>query len=156
MVSTRFLMISILFIGLSIFMVAFLYLPYLTNVFVEIDPSYAYLQLPGLIGIYLTLIPFCYALYQSFLLLRYIEQRNVFSLHSAKALKSIRSCAFVIAGFYIVGCIFFFTQNALHPSLLLISVAIIFVCFVISVFSGLLQALLTSAVEIKEENELTV
>ena len=109
-----------------------------------------------LTGIYITTIPFFYALYQAFQLLRYIEQKQAFSDGTLVALKKIKVCAFAILTLYIVGSTFLMTQSAFHPSLWLIGGAIMFASVVIAVFVQLLQGLLNSAMEIKAENELTV
>ena len=57
---------------------------------------------------------------------------------------------------YVVGSIGLLLLNVLHPGIFLTGIAIIFTSLVIAVFAAVLQALFKSALEIKEENELTI
>ena len=85
--------IGIIMLGLFIFA-----LPSLAKYSVEMNPEYANLQYPVLIGLYLTGIPFFFALYQALKLLSYIENNNAFSelavtsLGSYKALCKYHQC----------------------------------------------------------------
>jgi len=154
--STLFLKITIFIIGLIVISLSLFWLPYAANSLAEMYPEYAHLRFPILIGIYLTVIPFFIALYHALKLLHVIEQQRAFSQISVNALKQIKYCAITISLIYIIGAIYLITENALHPSLIVIGVTIIFASFVVSVFSDVLQKLLNSALEIKLENDLTV
>lgn len=154
--STLFLKITIFIIGLIVISLSLFWLPYAANSLAEMYPEYAHLRFPILIGIYLTVIPFFIALYHALKLLHVIEQQRAFSPISVNALKQIKYCAITISLIYIIGAIYLITENALHPSLIVIGVTIIFASFVVSVFSDVLQKLLNSALEIKLENDLTV
>jgi len=102
-------------------------------------------------------VPFYFALYQTFHLLRYIEENTAFSDLSVKALKNIKYCAVTISGFYIVGMpLFSFIAKKVDPPVGFIGLIIIFASFVIAVFAAILQRLLQEAINIKSENDLTV
>ncbi|MFJ7738356.1 DUF2975 domain-containing protein [Lysinibacillus sp. NPDC097287] len=112
------------------------------------NPEYAYLRFSVLIGLNITAIPFCLALYQALKLLNYINSENGFSERSVISLKQIKNYAMIIIILYVMGMIFLISQNALHPGITII-------CFVI-IFAAVLQELLRSSLEIKGENDLTI
>ncbi|QKS70402.1 DUF2975 domain-containing protein [Paenalkalicoccus suaedae] len=154
--TTLFLKISLVVVGIIILSMSLFLLPWLSQEAIVISPDLSYLQYPVLIGIYVTAIPFFIALYQSFALLKRIDEHNAFSYFSVKALKNIKQCAMTIAGLYTLGIIALFFLHALHPSIALVGLAILFASVIIAVFASLLQKLLLQALLIKSENELTV
>ncbi|WP_413381924.1 DUF2975 domain-containing protein [Alkalihalobacillus sp. 1P02AB] len=153
---TTFLKVVVILIGIIIFALSIFWLPWIANESVKVAPEYAYLHYPVLIGLYVTTIPFFFALYQALRLLKYIEENIVFSNSSVIALKNIKCCAILISILYVVGSIFLVTLNALHPGIGFIGIIIIFASLVIAVFSAVLQTLLEGAINIKLENDLTV
>lgn len=96
-----------------------------------------------LFGLTLSIVPYFFALAQSFHLLTYIDHGQSFSNLSVRALQKIKRCAFVISGIYVI-------------TLPLVAVVPIFASLVIALFSALLQNLLSEAIEIKNENQLTI
>lgn len=154
--TTTFLKVAIFLIWITLLVLCIFGLPWLSHYTVEMFPEFSYLRYPVLVGLYVTMLPFCIALYQSIRLLMLIENNNAFSTLSVKALKSIKYCAVVIAILYGIGSIFLFSQNALHPGIALIGFAIIFASIVIAVFTVVLLKLLNNALEIKLEHDLTV
>ncbi|CAG9621762.1 DUF2975 domain-containing protein [Sutcliffiella rhizosphaerae] len=119
-------------------------------------PEYAFLQYPGLLGLYVTTIPFFIALYQASTLLNFIENHNAFSESAVIPLNNIKKCAILISNMYVIGCIFLLLQNALHPGIGIIALIIIFSCSLLAVFTAVLKKLLTNAIVLKAENESTV
>nr|WP_275583378.1 DUF2975 domain-containing protein [Bacillus pakistanensis] len=119
----------------------------------EMYPEYAYLRFPVLIG---TAIPFFLALYQALKLLSYIERNHAFSELAVNSLKHIKYCAMTIIALYIFGMLLLVSQNALHPSIGMIGLTIIFTAFVMLLFATVLQEPLRNELEIKSENDLTV
>src|SRR5690606_5572135 len=119
-------------------------------------PEYAYLRYPILFGMYVTVIPFYIALFQAYKILKYIEIKNAFSQLALQSLQIIKRCAVTISILYVVGSIGLLLLNVLHPGIFLAGITIIFTSLVIAVFAAVLQALFKSALEIKEENELTI
>lgn len=120
-------------------------------------PELAQLQYPILVGMYLVMIPFFFALYQTLKLLGYIEKGNAFSASSVKALKKIKYCAVLISVLYVVEMPFLYrlTQVDDTPGIF-IGLFVIFTSAVIAVFAAVLQKRLKNAVAIKSENDLTV
>lgn len=113
---------------------------------------------PIIIGIYVTIIPFYFALYQAIKLLCYVDKSNAFSELSVKALKNIKYCAISISIFYatiLPVCISYSRKND-FPGLVIIGIFSIYTSAVIAVFAAILQRLLKEAIDIKSENDLTV
>lgn len=150
------LKLAIFVIGIIMLGLCVIWLPWMAKNAAEMNPEYAYLRLPVLVGMYITAIPFFVALYQSLKLLRYIESGNAFSELVVISLKHIKHCAMGIIILYIIGFFFLVSQSALHPGIAIIGLAIIFGAFIIAVFAAVLQELLRNALEMKSENDLTV
>ncbi|QQZ09916.1 DUF2975 domain-containing protein [Heyndrickxia vini] len=154
--TTIFLKLAIFILGIIILSLCVFLLPELANVAAKKNPEYAFLRFPILVGLYLTAIPFYLALYQGLKLLHFIEKKNAFSDIAVTSLGHIKICAITIFILYVIGIIVLVSQNALHPGIALSGAVIIFATLVISFFAAVLQELLRNALDIKEENDLTV
>lgn len=112
----------------------------------------------GLIPIYLTLLPFLFALAQTFLLLRSIDKHEAFSLSSIRALRNIKVAAVTMTVLYWCGMPLVFLVAELDdaPGLILFGFAFTCLPLVIATFAAVLQKLVYSAVALKAENDLTV
>lgn len=152
----RFLKLAVYGIGIIILLLCIFALPFLAKHAAEANPEYAHLQYPVLIGLYITTIPFFFALYQALKLLGYIENNNAFSELSVKGLALIKYCASTISILYVVGMILLAVQNALHPGIAIIGFVIFFTSVVIMIFMDVLQELLENVLKIKLENDLTI
>lgn len=113
---------------------------------------------PILLGLYIPVVPFFFALYQAKKLLDYIEQNNAFSIPSVKAFRTIKICAATISALFMLGLpyIFYVAEKDDAPGVVLLTGVIIFTSFVIATFAAVLQRLIQHAVDIKAENDLTV
>ncbi|MBU6081774.1 DUF2975 domain-containing protein [Allobacillus halotolerans] len=154
--TTFFLKTTVFLIGIMILLLSAFFLPWLASYTASMYPEFAYLQYPVLIGMYVTAIPFFFALYQALKLLNYIDHGKAFTDQSLEALNSIKYCAILISGLYVIGTIFLISQSSLHPSVAIIGFIIIFTSVVIAVFAAVLQKLFKNALVIKSENDLTV
>ncbi|EOR21410.1 DUF2975 domain-containing protein [Niallia sp. FSL W8-1348] len=123
-----------------------------------VNPEYAHILYPIVIGIYVSAIPFYMALYQALRILGYIDKNEAFSEVSIKALSRIKKDAIVISIVYVlmVPFIFLLAQIEDAPGLILFGMVPIFASIVIAVFAAVLQRLLQQAIDIKSENDLTV
>lgn len=120
-------------------------------------PELEKLQYPLLVGMYLAMIPFFIALYQTLKLLSYIDRNEAFSKLSVKALKTIKYCAITISILYVLELPFLYllTKADDAPGIL-IGITVIFASMVVAVFAAVLQRLLQDAIDIKAENDLIV
>lgn len=154
--STIFLKLSVFLIGIIVLVLSIFLLPRLANEAAVIAPDLAYLQYLVLFGLYVTAIPFFFALYQALRLLNFIDNNNAFSNLSVKALKYVTYCALTISVLYVIGGLLLFIQNALHPGIAILGLTITFASAIIAVFALTLKRLLKNAIDMKSENDLTV
>ncbi|XEC94221.1 DUF2975 domain-containing protein [Paenibacillus tarimensis] len=154
--STLFLKTAVFLIGTPVLALCIFALPWLANN--PVNPDYAHILYPILIGLYVSVIPFFVALYQAFRLLSYIDKNKAFSQISVKALKNIKYCAITISTLYVVMMPFVYLVAELDdaPGLIIIGMVPIFASMVIAVFAAVLQRLLQEAIDIKSENDLIV
>jgi len=154
--STLFLKIAVFLIGIPVLALSIFGLLWLSNN--PVDPDYAHILYPILVGMYVSVIPFFFALYQAFKLLSYIDKDQSFSELSVRSLKKIKFCAMSISGLYIVIIPFVYLVADLDdaPGLIIIGMVPIFASIVIAVFAAVLQRLLQEAIDIKSENDLIV
>lgn len=113
---------------------------------------------PILLGMYIPVLPFIFALIQGIKLLGYIDQGKAFSDLSVRALNSIKYCAIIIAGFYVAGMpyVYLVADKDDAPGVIVIGLIIIFAALVVSTFAAVLEKVLRDAIDIKSENDLTV
>ncbi|HZG71965.1 MAG TPA: DUF2975 domain-containing protein [Chondromyces sp.] len=159
--STLFLKIAVIFIGIPVLAMCLFLLPQIAgeaNEAAERGSDLAFVVYGILMVMYVSAVPFYFALYQSFNLLSYIDKNQAFSELSVEALKKIKNCAIIISGLYVVAlpfvCMLAEVDDA--PGLMLIGMVMIFAPMVIAVFAAVLQRLLQEAIHIKSENDLTV
>ena len=128
------------------------------NEAIEKGSELAYVVYGLLIVMYISIIPFYFALYQSFNLLSYIDKNQAFSDLSVRALKKIKTCAIIISSLYVLAFPFVFIMAEVDdaPGLAVVGMVPIFASLVIAVFAAVLQRLLKEAIDIKEENDLIV
>ncbi|AFQ57808.1 hypothetical protein BHY07_10285 [Bacillus subtilis subsp. subtilis] len=156
--STIFLKIALVLIGIPILALCIFLVPKVANYSAELFPNIAYIKYLVFIYLYVTAIPFYFALYQAFKLLSYIDKNKAFSGLSVRALKNIKYCAVTISIFYAAGMPVFYLMAEIDdaPGIIVIGLVIIFASMVIAVFAAVLQKLLKEAIDIKSENDLTV
>ncbi|RKO61989.1 DUF2975 domain-containing protein [Caldibacillus debilis] len=156
--STVFLKIALIMIGTPVLALCIFGLPMLAKEAAESNSESAYVLYGFLTVMYVSAIPFFFALYQAFKLLNYIDRNEAFSELSVQALKKIKYCAIAISILYVPGLPFFYIAAELEdaPGIMLIGLGIIFASTIIAVFAALLQKLLKAAIDIKSENDLTI
>lgn len=154
--STIFLKIAVFLIGSPVLALGIFGLYWLPNN--PVNPDYAHILYPIVIGMYVSVIPFFVALYHAFKLLSYIDKNQAFSELSVKSLKNIKFCAMTISGLYVVILPFVFLVAELDdaPGLIIVGMIPVFASMVIAVFAAVLQKLLKEAIDIKSENDLIV
>lgn len=143
--------ISIMILALSVF-----WLPYMARMTVEVNPEFAYLKYPILVGMYCTCIPFYIGVVHTFKLLNLINKDIAFTEEACKSLRIIIFSAIGVFVLYIIGIMYLGVVNALHPGILIMGFVIMLASLIIAVFAGVLKALLMKAIEIKNDNELTI
>ncbi|MFT9599227.1 DUF2975 domain-containing protein [Mesobacillus sp.] len=159
--STLFLKVAVIFIGLPVLAVCLFLLPQIAseaNEAMERGSDLALAVYAILMVLYVSAVPFYFALYQSFNLLTYIDRNQAFSDLSVIALKKIKNSAIIISGLYVVALPFVYALAEVDdaPGLILIGMGMVFAPLVVAVFAAVLQRLLKEAIDYKEENDLIV
>ncbi|PLV38675.1 hypothetical protein BSP2_13520 [Bacillus subtilis subsp. subtilis] len=139
--STIFLKIALVLIGIPILALCIFLVPKIANYSAELFPNIAYIKYLVFIYLYVTAIPFYFALYQAFKLLSYIDKNKAFSGLSVRALKNIKYCAVTISIFYAAGMPVFYLMAEIDdaPGIIVIGLVIIFASMVIAVFAAVLK-----------------
>ncbi|USK42253.1 DUF2975 domain-containing protein [Cytobacillus oceanisediminis] len=151
-----FLKSAVSIIGIVTLSLCIFVLPSLAGYTASMYPEFAFLKYPVLIGLYFSVVPFFFALYQSYNLLNVIKNKKAFSELAVMPLRNIMICAITITALYTIGIIILAFLNALHPGIAIIGIAIIFASLIIAIFSAVLQQLLRSVIILISENELTI
>ncbi|PIC77848.1 MULTISPECIES: DUF2975 domain-containing protein [Sporosarcina] len=159
--TTLFLKIAVVLIGIPVLALCIFLLPQIAS---EASKAagrgwdFAYVVNSILLIMYISVIPFYFALYQTFNLLSFIDKNQAFSELSVRALKKIKYCAITISGLYVVALPFVFIMAEIDdaPGVVIIGMIPIFASMVIAVFAAVLQRLLKEAIDLKEENDLIV
>lgn len=151
-----FLKFAVIVIGVVILLLCLFWVPTLADRAVAMYPEFRFLRTPVILSIFVTGVPFYLALYQTFILLNHIENKNAFSDMSVSALKQIKHYAMAEVILYLLGLVALALEKALHPGIAIMGGAIVFAALTVSLFAALLQELLRNALEIKTENDLTV
>jgi len=155
--TTLFLKIAVILIGIPVLALCIFLVPKIGNFAEELYPDMAYMKSLVFVVMYGAAVPFYFALYQAFNLLRYIDGNTAFSELSVKALKNIKCCAITISGLYVISSpLFYFIGKKVDPPIGVVGIIIIFASLVIALFAAVLQKLLKEAIDIKSENDLTV
>lgn len=159
--STLFLKVAVIFIGIPVLALCLFLLPQIANEAneaAERGSDLAYVVYGILMAMYVSAVPFYFALYQTFHLLSYIDKNQAFSELSVSALKKIKNCALTISGLYVVVLpfIYIIAEADDAPGLILIGMVMVLAPMVIAVFAAVLQRLLQEAIDIKSENDLII
>jgi len=155
---TILLKIALIFVGLPVMALGIYFIILFANIGNQLNSQYAYIIYSLLVLFYLMVIPFFYALYQAIMLLTYIDKDKAFSIQSINALKSIKfsAIAILLLGAIAMPFVYWVAELDDAPGLILFAMVIPFGALMIALLAAVLQKLLTSAFEIKTENELTV
>ena len=108
---------------------------------------------------YVASIAFFVALYQAFKLLGYIGQNNVFSLHSVKALRTIKYCGITLSAFIVMAGLYiriFHAEGDDPAGFLAMCIVTTFISIVVATAAAVFEKTTQSAVDMKSENDLTV
>lgn len=154
--TTLFLKLAVIFMGLPVLVLSVVGMVDLVRN--PANPDYAYMLYPIVAGIYLSSLPYYFALYQSFRLLTFIDIGEAFSDLSVFALRKIKYCGIIISFIFMIlmPFVFMLAQMDDAPGLVIVGMIPVFTAMVIGVFAAVLERLLKEAIDIKSLNDLTV
>jgi len=155
---TIILKLAVFSIGTLILALCIFGLPLIAKDAAESSTKMAYVLYGILAIMYVSAIPFFLALYETLKLLSYIDKDKAFSELSVITLKNIKNCATAISILYVISMPLFFIVGEIDdaPGVILVGMIFIFAPMVIAVFAAVLQKLLKNAIDIKNDNDLTI
>lgn len=120
------------------------------------DIAYAFYGI--LLGLYAAALPFFFALYQAIKLLGYIDKNKAFSQDSVQALQRIAYCGLSIAAVFtmLLPFLYVWAQSDDAPGLILFGMMFVGASLTVSVFAAVMKRVLQQAIDMKDENDLTV
>ncbi|EPD54323.1 hypothetical protein HMPREF1210_00309 [Paenisporosarcina sp. HGH0030] len=125
------------------------------NILLDSDPLKE-LYKPLIACIWITGIPYFFALCIGWSICSDINVGNDFTLKNANRLKRISVLAMIEGVLYVFALLYVFISGNYNTNLLMILLLILFFAVVISVFTSLLSYLMHKASDIKQDNELTI
>ncbi|MFJ5764655.1 DUF2975 domain-containing protein [Lysinibacillus sp. NPDC093210] len=156
--TTLFLKIAVMLMAIPVLALCIFLVPELGKLAAKLLPSFSSIKYIVSIIFYASSIPFYFALYQAFQLLRNIDENKAFSELSVKSLKKIKYCAITISSLHVLALPLFylFAEMDDAPGVIFVGLLVPFASMVIAVFAAVLQRLLQEAIDIKSENDLVV
>jgi len=143
-------------LGLAVLLLLVFAIPAMANRTSLENPDYSHLRIPVMIYVYITSLPFFAGLFQAMKICREVSEGNEFTDNNVASMVSISKYAFSEIILYTVGAGILLVLDALHPGILLIILATIFVAGAVSIFSAVLSYYMKKAVLLREENEQTI
>ena len=155
---TLILKIAVVMLGIPVAALCLLLLPFIARDAAQSSIRMAYVIYGILILMYISVIPFFAALYQGFRLLGYIDSNRAFSELSLKSIQTIRSCAAEISIIYLFAMPLFYIVAEIDdaPGVILVGMIFVFAPLTVAVFAAILKKLLKNAIDLKNDNELTI
>ncbi|QSX08461.1 DUF2975 domain-containing protein [Alkalibacter rhizosphaerae] len=156
--STLFLKLAVLLLGGLVCLFGVIMIPKISSLAAFLFPDQIFVSYFVFLILSATIIPFVYAIYQTWQLLTFIDHQNAFSEFSVRTLKRIKLSALSLVTLYIIGMPFFYMVADADdaPGFLLIAIVFLFAAAAIGVFAAILQALLQEAMRYKSEYDWTV
>lgn len=151
--SLKILAILIAIVGLVFFMIG---VPYMIDFIIDMYPEVSFIRVPALVGFGVIGIVCYYALYQFYTITVQIGYKNSFCKENVLALKNMGISIGIIAGIILMGDFYLLVIGWLHPSIIICSVFVAFLSCAFSIVCFSLSSLLSNAVMIKRENDLTI
>ena len=142
---TLILKLAILLVAFAVLSFSILVIPTESNI------QEAGIYLPLLLTIYISIIPFLFALFHTFKLLMHIDKDKTFSELSFKALKDIKYSAITFGVLYAIELplLYRLAQEDDAPGVLALGLIFTFTPIVIAIFTSLLQKIVKKGMNIK-------
>ena len=119
-------------------------------------PEFSHAFWPWLIYLWVTAVPVAWALVLAWGMFDRIGKGESFSHANVKALHRIGMLALVDTAYFFLGQVVLLLCSMSHPGILLVSLLVVFVGLAAAAVCFALSALTKSAVQLREENELTI
>ena len=155
---TMILKIAVIMLGIPVAALSVLLLPWIARDAAQSSIRMAYVIYGILILMYISVVPFFAALYQGFRLLGYIGSNKAFSALSLNSILKSRSYAAAISIIYLLAMPLFYIVAEIDdaPGVILVGMIFVFAPLTVTVFAAILKKLLKNAIDLKNDNELTI
>ena len=157
--STIFLQIVIVAFGIGV-LAFLLWAPHLEGRNMNASLFEIYFKDPFLAFVYAGSIPFFVGLYQAIILLGYVRQNQIFSQAAVKALRTIKYCAYIVAGEIVATDAYLMIAAQSNgedtAGAVMLGIIAAFASIIIGTAAAVFERLVQNAVDIKSENDLTV
>ncbi|MDF2673360.1 MAG: rane protein [Clostridiales bacterium] len=132
---------TVVYIGGLILTLFIFLLPWVVSGLEEVFPIAPYLQYLGFIGLYGSIVPFLFGLYQTLKFIGKINKSEAFSQGSVRILDNIRYSAGTISGLYLLGMplLFSMAQADDAPGLVLFALMVLGGSVVTTVFANIFR-----------------
>jgi|SRR5665647_68365 len=129
--------------------------------FAAIYPELAHLRLPIFVAVLVGLVPMIVAVKVVFDLLGVVDLGEAFSLRTVRLLRRLKVLFGITAGYLVLGLVgvsvaIWGAMGQTHPSILLSWFAAEVVALFLFTLAALLERLFAAALELRQDNELTV
>lgn len=151
-----FLKAVLILFGVGLLAFAVFLLPKFAEMAADYYTELRYLKLPGLIFVYCSAVPFYVALFQGVRICDSILQSDPFSRKNRKAFSIAGICALVVTLMYYAGTVTLVFLQVEHLIIYIVGVLIGSCALIFALLCAVLDQLLAKAIEIREENDLTV
>ncbi|WP_164918986.1 DUF2975 domain-containing protein [Caproiciproducens sp. NJN-50] len=146
----------IVFAGLIGAALCFWIVPALGKETARENPGLSGLFRPCLTFVWITAVPFYFALWKSWQICREIAKDNSFCRENGKRLRDIGALAVSESLLYFAAAVILLILKLLHPGVLLLILFIIFAGTAAAVVCAALSHLVEKACDLKQENDLTI
>ena len=143
-------------VGLCGIVLYFVIFPSLGQSFAYSNPEYSFCYWPWLIFLWVSGIPCYVVLFIGWKIATNIGNDKSFSMANVDHFKRITWLAAIDTAYFFVGNVVFLFMNMSHPGVTLGSLIVVFIGVAITVASAVLSRLVKNAVDLQEQNELTI
>ncbi|MDO5717804.1 MAG: DUF2975 domain-containing protein [Tissierellia bacterium] len=156
MKSEKILKLLLLAIVVLITTIAVLIMPDMANTMAVDYQNFSSLKNPGLIILYISLIPFYIMIFEIWKLLKMVEGHEMFSISAVKSLDKIKYCSACIFAIYLLVLIYLLCIRIQFSAAYLTIIVTSLAALAGALFSSILKKLLLIAIDYKTENDLTI
>ena len=149
----RFLRAVLVLFGAGLAAFAVFLLPHFAELAARHYTELSYLKIPILIFVYLSAVPFYVALHEGVQICGSILDSEPFSVRNRTAFRRAGICALAVSVWYLTGMLGLGVER---PIIYVVGVLVTCCALIFSLLCAVLDQLLARAIELREENELTV
>lgn len=152
----RFLRAVLVLFGAGLAAFAVFLLPHFAELAARHYTELAYLKIPIMVFAYLSAVPFYVALHEGVQICGSILDSEPFSVRNRTAFRRAGICALTVSVWYLAGTLTMLGLGAERPIIYVVGALVTCCALIFSLLCAVLDQLLARAIELREENELTV